>query len=125
MNEGFGPHLTLYAKSENIEKLYDLNFIFEFMNQLPEVVGMTKITQPYVFRYAGLKPEDYGVTGVTIIAESHISIHTFAGKKCFFFDIFSCKPFDYESVIDYVRGYFRAYDIEAEVVFRGLDFDRT
>ncbi|MGH2368638.1 MAG: S-adenosylmethionine decarboxylase, partial [Chloroflexota bacterium] len=55
----------------------------------------TKIIPPYVFRYHGVVPEDWGITGMVIIAESHISIHTFPEHKRFHMDVFSCKPFDY------------------------------
>jgi S-adenosylmethionine decarboxylase len=31
------------------------------------MINMTSITQPYVFPYSGLVPEDRGITGIVII----------------------------------------------------------
>ena len=50
--------------------------------------GDSKIMPPYVFRYHGEVPEDWGVSGVVLIAESHISIHTFPDKGYLSLDIF-------------------------------------
>ena len=66
---------------------YDLHF--NYLKSLPELINMTPITQPYVFPYSGLVPEDKGITGIVIIAESHISIHSFEEKGYSFIDIFS------------------------------------
>ena len=93
---GFGPHLMLDLSNCDPERLNDLDLCFDLLNQIPDEIGMTKITQPHVFRYKGLVPEDEGITGMVIIAESHISLHTFPLKRYCFIDIFSCKPFDIE-----------------------------
>lgn len=57
-NRTFGPHLTLDLNKCNKNKLSDCNLVFNLLNELPEKIGMTKITQPYVFPYNGLVPED-------------------------------------------------------------------
>ena len=80
ITESFGPHLMLDLRQCNQEKLKDYNLVFNVLQDLPGEIGMTKITQPYVFPYSGLIPEDKGITGTVIIAESHISIHTFQEK---------------------------------------------
>ncbi len=92
-------HLVVDAFVADGRRLGDVAAIFELLDTLPERIGMTKIAPPYVFRYSGVKPEDWGVTGVVIIAESHISIHTFAEHKRFHLDVFSCKPFDDERTL--------------------------
>jgi len=121
----FGPHLTLDLKGCNKDKLKDLGLIFDLLNTLPDKIGMTKITQPYVFPYSGLVPEDKGVTGVIIIAESHISIHTFEEKDYVFVDIFSCKPFDYELAAEHLIETFEAKEVSKNVLKRGLNFPRA
>lgn len=123
--EGFGPHLTLDLKKCNKEKLADFDLVFDVLNDLPDKIGMTKITQPYVFKYSGLVPEDKGITGFIVIAESHISIHTFQEKDYIFIDLFSCKPFDYEYAAQYLKDIFEAKEAEINVVKRGLDFERS
>lgn len=120
----FGPHLTLDMYGCDKKKLKDVNFVYNFLNEMPEMVGMTKIMPPYVFAYSGLKPEDCGVSGIVLIAESHISIHTFQEKGYASFDIFSCKDFDTESVADIVISKFGAKTYEKNFFMRGRHFPK-
>ncbi len=122
--ESFGPHLMLDLSKCNPDKLSDYNLVFSILDELPEKIGMTKITRPYVFPYSGLVPEDKGITGTVIIAESHISIHTFQEKDYCFVDVFSCKDFDVEYAAEYLVDVFESRKYEKHVVNRGKDFVR-
>jgi S-adenosylmethionine decarboxylase len=122
--EAFGPHLMLDLSECNADKLKDYNLVFDVLNELPEKIGMTKITQPYVFPYSGLVPEDKGITGTVIIAESHISIHTFQEKDYCFVDVFSCKDFDVEFAAEYLVNVFESKSFDKHVVQRGKNFVR-
>lgn len=121
----FGPHLMLDCRGCNPEKIGNLEYVFNFLNQLPERIGMTKITQPYVFPYEGLIPEDKGITGTVIIAESHITFHSFTDKDYFFFDVFSCKHFDVDHVAELVKEAFEVEHVERHEALRGKDFPRS
>jgi S-adenosylmethionine decarboxylase len=122
--EIFGPHLTLDLNECNPEKLSNFDLVFDVLNELPDRIGMTKITQPYVFRYSGLVPEDKGITGFVVIAESHISIHTFQEKNYAFIDLFSCKPFDFVHAQNYLIERFQSKKPTVKMLKRGLDFPR-
>lgn len=124
MTEPFGPHITIDLKGCPKEILANYDFHFDFLKGIPEMIGMTPITQPYVFPYSGLVPEDKGITGILIIAESHISVHSFEEKGYCFIDIFSCKPFDYEFAIAKTIELFKPESHEINVVQRGKDFPR-
>lgn len=124
IESGFGPHIMLDLSECNVEKLDNLEHCFNLLYALPEQIGMTKITQPNVFPYEGLVPEDRGITGVVIIAESHLSIHTFPLKKYAFIDIFSCKGFDTDAAIQYCIDHFESQSPEVHMVRRGLSFPR-
>ena len=117
-------HLVVDAFVADGRRLGDVAAIFELLDTLPERIGMTKIAPPYVFRYSGVKPEDWGVTGVVIIAESHISIHTFAEHKRFHLDVFSCKPFDVAMVRERIEELFGVTELAAAVVHRIAEQDR-
>jgi S-adenosylmethionine decarboxylase len=123
-SESFGPHLMLDLEQCNPDKLKDYDLVFNVLNELPEKIGMTKITQPYVFPYSGLVPEDKGITGTVIIAESHISIHTFQEKDHCFVDVFSCKHFDVEFAAEYLVNAFESRKYDKYVVQRGKHFTR-
>ena len=122
--EMFGPHLTMDMYGCNRKKLKDVNFVYSFLDELPNLVGMTKIMPPYTFSYNGVKPEDWGVSGIVLIAESHISIHTFPEKGYASVDIFSCKEFDVESGSDIIASKFEAKTYERNFLMRGRHFPK-
>jgi len=122
---GYGPHLMLDLGNCDLRVLDDLDACFTLLNELPEQIGMTKITLPYVFRYKGMIPEDEGITGVTVIAESHISLHTYPQKGFAFADLFSCKPFDVERAKDYIIQFFRSKSPAVHVQHRGAAFPQA
>lgn len=124
-NKPFGPHLTLDLKGCPKEILQDYNLHFDFLKKLPEMIGMTPITQPYVFPYEGLVPEDKGITGIVIIAESHLSIHSFEEKGYTFIDMFSCKDFDVDLAVSYILELFKPESCKKNLIERGMDFPRS
>ena len=120
--KGFGPHLMLDLNLCDINKLNSIKTCFKLLNELPDHIGMTKITMPHVFPYQGLVPEDEGITGTVIIAESHLSVHTFPKKSYAFIDVFSCKPFQTQFAIDYCVDLFGSKDPDIHLTFRGKSF---
>lgn len=124
MSKPFGPHLTIDLIGCPTNLLSDYNLHFEFLKKMPDLIGMTPITQPYVFPYSGLVPEDKGITGIVIIAESHLTIHSFEEKNYSFIDIFSCKDFDVELAIDIITDMFKPESFDVNIVERGKDFPR-
>ena len=121
---GFGPHLMLDGYGCDKDKLTDLNLIYRILDELPTRIGMTKIMPPYVFKYSGVKPEDWGLSGFVLIAESHISIHTFPEKSFVSVDIFSCKTFDLEFAGEYLKEAFGMEKVECNVLDRGTEFPK-
>lgn len=119
---GFGVHLMLDGYGCDREKLEDLSLIASFLDEYPAKMGMTKIMPPYVFRYNAAVPEDCGVSGFVLIAESHISIHTFPEKDYLSLDMFSCKPFDTQAAADSIKHHFGIQKCEIHVLDRGQEF---
>ncbi|MBN2454745.1 S-adenosylmethionine decarboxylase [Candidatus Woesearchaeota archaeon] len=123
---GFGPHLVLDGYDADVKRLSSLQFVYGFLDKLPEVIGMHKITPPYVFYYdGGDKPEDDGITGFVIIAESHISIHTYPHKKFLTADVYSCKEFDTETAAQTIIETFSVSNFNKRVIRRGKEFPQT
>ena len=120
----FGLHLTLDGYEGNQEQLANLDTIYEFLEHCPDLIHMTKIMPPYVFKYHGKVPEDWGVSGFVLIAESHISIHTFPDRAYLSLDIFSCKDFDYQQAVAYVTELFGISRHEINLLDRGLEFPK-
>ena len=124
-DDTFGPHLTLDLIGCPKEVLQNYDLHFKLLKDLPTMIGMTPITQPYVFPYSGLVPEDRGITGIVIIAESHLSIHSFEEKGYTFIDMFSCKPFDVEKAEKYILDLFKPNKVERNLIERGKNFPRV
>ena len=121
---GFGPHLMLDGYGCERRKLEDLDLIYRILEELPARIGMTRIMPPYVFKYSGLKPEDWGISGFVLIAESHISIHTFPEKNFVSVDIFSCKAFDAALAESYLKKAFQMTKVETNMLDRGTEFPK-
>jgi S-adenosylmethionine decarboxylase len=121
---GFGTHLTLDGYGCDRQRLEDLSLIYDFLSEYPNEISMTKIMPPYVFRYEAKNPEDWGISGFVLIAESHISIHTFPEKNYLSLDIFSCKEFDSQSAISYVNKLFDVQKSEVKLLDRGQEFPK-
>jgi len=99
-------HLIIDGFGKNKDVLQDENFIYDLLFAYPDKIGMTKISDPIVFRYSGSKPEDWGISGLVFIAESHISLHTFVERKFINIDVFSCKDFNAERIMGDMRDKF-------------------
>ncbi len=121
---GFGPHLMIDGYQANPQKLADKELIHKILDELPEEMGMTKVLPPAVFDYRGSRPEDVGLTGVVIIAESHIAIHTFPERRFISVDIFSCKDFDIKKAVDRLAEAFEIGRYETYLINRGKEYPK-
>ena len=121
----FGQHLTIDASSCNRKKLEDQSYIYDILNNLPANLNMHKMTLPYVVKWLDPGATIEGISGFVMIAESHVSIHTFPEKDYVFIDIFSCKGFDVENAVSLLINAFGAKKFTRKVVRRGLDFPRS
>ena len=121
---GFGQHLMIDGYGGDRDRLEDLDGLYGFLDAYPTKMGMTKIMPPYVFKYVGSKPEDWGLSGVVLIAESHISVHTFPDKGFVSVDFYSCKWFNTEAAVNEVKAVFGLKKLEVNCLDRGREFPR-
>ena len=121
----FGLHVTIDASGCNKRKLASVTLIYDILNKLPDMIGMTKMTLPYVVKWLdNFAHGTEGVSGFVMIAESHISIHTFPDQDYVFMDIFSCKEFDAEMAVKYLTHAFETTRYKKNILKRGSDFPR-
>ena len=114
-------HLLIDGHDGNPEILQNQSLISKFLEELPNKIGMTKLMKPQVNRYEGTNIQDWGISGFVIIAESHISVHTFPERKYINIDVFSCKNFDIEKTISQVKSYFKLEKVKSWTIDRGID----
>ena len=115
-------HLVIDGYGGDIGKMWDEDLVRNFLYDYPESLNMTRITEPNVLRYDAPKSEDSGVSGFVIIAESHISIHTFPRKDYINIDIFSCQPFNHEQALEDVKKTFGLTEVKTWLLERGLEW---
>ncbi len=115
-------HLVIDGYGGDIDKMWDEDLVRNFLYDYPDSLDMTRITEPNVLKYEAPKREDSGVSGFVIIAESHISIHTFPRKNYINIDIFSCQPFDHELALEDVKELFGLTKVKTWLLDRGLEW---
>lgn len=115
-------HVTIDGFGGNAQRLADEAAVRSLLDRYPADIGMTPIAPPYVTRYVGSKPEDWGISGFVLIAESHIALHTFPDHGYVWLDIFSCKAFEADPAIDVIRRQFELQDLRVSVLERGLEY---
>ena len=64
--------------------------------------------------------EGQGVSGVVVLAESHISVHTWPEKNFVAFDIFMCGNTDPDLSLKLLKNRFKPNKIRVKKVKRGL-----
>ena len=96
-------HLIIDGYGSDQQVLQNEEFLHQLLDSYPSMIGMTKISDPIVFKYVGNKPEEWGISGFVIIAESHISFHTFVERSYVNIDIFSCRDFDTDEAIRHFK----------------------
>ena len=107
----FGYHLILDIFDCNIDSIRDEAVIREFLNVLLHKIKMKKMADPS-FIYLSDENDYYvkkDIVGFTVfqgIETSSITIHFCEGSRTAYFDLFSCKCFDQDIVIDLFNEYF-------------------
>jgi len=111
-------HLIIDGYGSDASLLQDEKFLYHFLDTYPTQIGMTKISQPMVITYTGNRPDEWGTSGFVFIAESHISVHTFVEPRYVNIDVFSCKGFDAESVLNDLRDKFKLVEFRVHKIER-------
>jgi len=117
--EVFGPQMFLEGGDCDYKLLVDPGHVLAFLGFMPEKIGMTPITPPFVSHTR------LGIQGIRIIAESHIYIKTVPAELGFYLDIFSCKPFNTEKTKLLALAHFRARTHRIRMLDRGKEFPRS
>ena len=120
----FGVHLTIDGYGGSRERLADRAFVRARLDELPERLGMRKLAEPLLVEVGEQNSKDPGgVTGFVIIAESHISVHTFPLRGFVSADVYTCQnSLDTEAIRRYFVEAFELEDIELNVIRRGTRY---
>lgn len=117
-NKVLGNHMLVELYNCNQQVLDDLEGIERHMNEAATVCGAT-IVQSTFHRF-----QPYGVSGVVVISESHLAIHTWPEYGYASVDLYTCGDTVNPTVAyEYLKAAFEATDSEVQTLKRGhLDF---
>ncbi len=120
----FGEHMMLDCYGADPGLLDSKEHVLHVLNDLPEKLGMHKLADPVVYFAEGNGDKDPGGwSGFVVIMESHISVHTFVGRKFVSADVYTCKNgMDQTFITSYFKEAFNADDIEVQFVKRGTRY---
>ena len=120
----FGEHLTIDGYRGNPDKLNDKDLILKCLNELPDFIEMKKIASPQVYSVPDNSLKDPGGwSGFVVVAESHISIHTFPRRGFVSIDVYTCKNgLDRNFIVDYFTRAFELQSVEVNLLKRGTQY---
>lgn len=120
----FGEHVTVDGYSGDESLLNNESVVTSCLNDLPGLLGMKKLSTPVVYFAKGNDTKDPGGwTGMVVIEESHISIHTFPKRGFVSADVYTCKNgMDGEYIIQYFKEKFGLKDVESNFLKRGTRY---
>lgn len=95
-----GRHIKVIGRGR-APKLGDVSVVTSFLRNLVHAVGMRPLGAPIVYdvpleitRLKAVPFEDEGgVTGITVLSTSHVSIHTWPLRGLYVLDVYSCRDF--------------------------------
>jgi len=118
MSQYWGYHLLLDCTACNKEKIMDGDNIIAFTKELIKRIDMVPVGEPLVKRFALHDDTKAGYSMLQWIETSHLSGHFIDSNGDAYFDVFSCKPFSNQVVIDTVREYFAPENINTTYLTR-------
>lgn len=120
----FGEHLTLDGYDGNPEKLNDKDLVLHCLQDLPAKLEMHILAGPEVYFAPGNDKKDPGGwSGFVVIAESHISIHTFPHRGFVSIDVYTCKnELAVDRIVTYFTEKFQLADTEINHIKRGMKY---
>ena len=111
MNSNLAPEI--FRKRLIIEGIYKIEinnpqFVENFLNDLSKEMRMTVIAGPFVSSATGKTIQLHdGFEGSLVWAESGANLYIWSNSKFFTVDIYSCKDFESEKAISFIKDYFK------------------
>lgn len=96
----------------------EINRVIESLES--EGLGQSKTANDLRSHLKQRAEESYGYSTFAMIAESHLSIHTFPELKYLSFDCYSCKTFDVDAVVAEMKNHFNITKLEKQVASRRI-----
>ena len=109
-------HLRTWGYPWGFDREHSVGYLQKWLTKMPATIEMAPI-QPAIALWSG----DI-LTGYVLIAESHISVHLAIPERRAFVDIFSCKGFDAERVLNSLERDLAMEALNIRKLPRGLEY---
>jgi S-adenosylmethionine decarboxylase len=120
----FGVHYMLDGYGADPEILKDKDKLTAILHTVPTDMGMYAICEPVVVEVgANNRKDPGGVSGFVMIAESHISFHTFPGRQFVTIDVYTCQDdLDTDKLTAKFTEHFKLTDVDEYIKKRGVRY---
>ena len=120
----FGVHYMLDGHNASPRALEDQALLSALLNDLPTKMGMHALHEPVVLEVGPKNRKDPGgYSGFVVIAESHISFHTFPKRGFISVDVYTCQnQLDTDKLTEELTETFKIRQPEVQVVKRGTEY---
>jgi S-adenosylmethionine decarboxylase len=119
MQKPLGRHLIADLQACDAPALADPQLIVQAMLAAAEAGQATVLQQHFHHFGAG-----QGVTGMLLLMESHISIHTWPEHGYAAVDLFMCGATNADAALAVLARYLQPAQIQQQVIWRGFDCGR-
>jgi S-adenosylmethionine decarboxylase len=124
MTVHFGEHITIDGYGGDPERLNDEEAVRSTLTELCDALRMSPLMKPVVISAPDNHLKDPGGwSAFVMIAESHISIHTFPKRRFVSADVYTCQNgMDQEYVTNYFKQKFKLEEVETHFIKRGTKY---
>jgi S-adenosylmethionine decarboxylase len=122
--EQFGVHFMLDGYGASKDTLRDKEKLHKMLLEIPKSMGMHTISEPVVVEVGPKNRKDPGgLSGFVLIAESHISFHTFPERRFVTIDVYTCQNIlDTNKLLSLFTEAFELKETDTYVQQRGLRY---
>jgi len=114
-----GRHFLAEFYNCSSETLNDEKKVADIMTKAVEASKAT-IIKPFFHKFS-----PHGISGIIVIAESHLAIHTWPEYSFAAVDLFSCGDFDFTESLKFIRDNLNAKDYSILSIKRGTNVNSS
>lgn len=125
MKKIFGYELLLDCYDCDPSTMEDVTIGYDFLDGAVTVLGVHKMTPPYVFKAPDGYANSGGTSGWVGIIESGIQFHAMAEKNFCSIDYYTCSVIDKKvekSLIQFAKNMFAPKKVVSQLILRGTSY---
>lgn len=118
MKNTWGYHLLLDCTNGKKDLIGSKENVYKFIKELVVEIDMIPFGEPWIERFATHDSSKSGLSFCQMIQTSNITGHFVDSNGNFYIDVFSCKSFENDTVIEVVSKYFKPEKVRQHYISR-------